>query len=100
MFRPLDPAPATVSFRFEGRALAARPGLSVAAALLEAGIRGFRESPVSGAPRGPFCLMGTCFECLVEIDGRSGVQACMVPLAEGMEIARQRGPASLPEETA
>jgi len=42
---------------------------SVAAALLASGVRRFRATPVSNAPRGPYCMMGACFECLVEIDG-------------------------------
>jgi predicted molibdopterin-dependent oxidoreductase YjgC len=47
---------------------------------------------VTGAPRGPFCLMGVCFECLVEIDGRSNCCACMTQVAPGMRIVTQRGP--------
>ena len=67
-------------------------GMNLAAALLSQGELVFRESPVSGAPRGPFCLMGACFECLVEIDGKLDRQACMVEVAENMEIRRQRRP--------
>jgi predicted molibdopterin-dependent oxidoreductase YjgC len=78
-------------FTFDGRPLAGRPGDSLAAALLANGVVRFRESPVSGAPRGPFCLMGVCFECLVEIDGVANWQACMVPLAEGMAVRTQQG---------
>jgi len=48
---------------------------------------------VSAAPRCPYCLMGTCFECLVEIDGEPNRQACMTPVAPGMRVAVQRGAA-------
>lgn len=72
-------------------------GMNLAAALLSNGELAFRESPVSGAPRGPFCLMGACFECLVVIDGKSGRQACMVEVAENMEVRRQRRPGGEPE---
>lgn len=82
-----------VHFTFEGEELAAKAGESVAAALLAAGVTAFRETPVSGAPRGPFCLMGICFECLVEIDGAENQQACMVRVSDGMRVRRQRGPA-------
>ena len=47
---------------------------------------------MSGAPRGPFCMMGVCFECLVVIDGTGNRQACMVPLQAGMAVALQDGP--------
>ncbi len=50
-----------------------------------------RTTPVSGAPRAPYCLMGICFECLMEIDGVPNRQACMMPVAEGMRIKRQEG---------
>ena len=76
---------------FEGRSIPARSGDSVAAALIAAGVRTTRES-VSGAPRGPYCMMGVCFECLMEIDGRANRQACMVPVAPGMRVRRQPGP--------
>ena len=81
----------SVAFTFEGGTLAARPGDSVASALLAAGETVFRTTPVSGAPRGAFCMMGVCFECLVEIDGVPNRQACMVPVSEGMNVRRQRG---------
>ena len=50
-----------------------------------------RETPVSGAPRLPYCMMGACFDCLAEIDGVANRQACMVPATPGMRIAPQRG---------
>lgn len=87
MFERIDPIPDTeeeLSFFFDGRRIVANPGDSVASALLSAGIHAFRQSTVSGAPRGPFCMMGSCFECLVEIDGEK-VQACMTPVQGGME---------------
>jgi len=85
-----------VRFRFEGRELLAPEGVSLAAALLANGETVFRESPVTGAARGPFCLMGLCFECLVQIDGQPGRQACMANVAEGMEVRRQRRPENEP----
>ena len=63
----------------------------MASALLAAGETVFRTTPVSGAERGPFCMMGVCFECLVEIDGVPNRQACMTPVSDGMNVRRQRG---------
>jgi predicted molibdopterin-dependent oxidoreductase YjgC len=94
-FARLDPAAATLRLSFEGEALRACPGESVAIALLASGVAAFRETPVSGAARGPWCLMGVCFDCLVEIDGVANRQACLVPAREGMAIRRQRGARSI-----
>jgi len=77
-----------VPVTFDGRALHLPDGANLAAALLAAGVDVFRQTPVSGAPRGPFCMMGACFDCLVEIDGVVR-QACMVEVAAGLAI---RGP--------
>lgn len=89
MFRRSEPD--TVAFDFEGTPLMARDGETVAVALLAAGIASWRTTPVSGAERGPWCLMGICFDCLVEIDGTANRQACMVTIKPGMKIRRQDG---------
>jgi hypothetical protein len=91
MFRPnLDPGEETVEVFVEGRAVRMPRGASAAAAMLAAGLDAIRETPVSGAPRGPYCLMGVCFDCLAEIDGVPNRQSCMVTVAPGMRIERQR----------
>jgi predicted molibdopterin-dependent oxidoreductase YjgC len=89
---------ASLRFTFDGAEVRARAGDSVAAALLAAGHVAFRDTAVSGSARGPFCMMGACFDCLVEIDGVPARQACMVPVAEGMRVARQRGAADYATE--
>jgi len=81
----------TVSFEFEGKILTAPGGISVAAALLQNQVLQFRDSPVSGEPRAPYCQMGICFECLVQINGVQNRQACMITVEEGMKIRMQRG---------
>ena len=48
--------------------------------------------PVTCSPRGPYCMMGVCFDCLVEIDGRPNQQGCLVEVRAGMKVARQQGP--------
>jgi predicted molibdopterin-dependent oxidoreductase YjgC len=77
-----DPIVVTI----DGRGHAVAPGTSVAVALLECGVSGFRRS-VQGEPRGPVCGMGVCFECRVTIDGRPHQRACLVTCAPGMTIA-------------
>jgi predicted molibdopterin-dependent oxidoreductase YjgC len=97
MFRRLrsETAPGTVSLAVDGQAVSVRVGESVAAALLLAGHAAGRTTAVSGAPRGPFCMMGVCFECLVSIDGVGNRQACMVEAKDGMRVERQMGVRSL-----
>jgi sarcosine oxidase subunit alpha len=80
-----------IAFVFEGERIEAREGESVAVALLAAGVSSFRDTAVSGAPRGPYCLMGVCFDCLVVIDGEGNRQACLVEARDGMVVARQQG---------
>lgn len=91
MFRRLDTTTSVVRFSYEGRDLEGRSGDFVAAALLSAGVTDLRATPVSGAPRAPYCMMGVCFDCLIEIDGIGNRQACLTPIAEGMRVRRQRG---------
>lgn len=90
-----DLAGAPVEFMLDGESRTARAGDSVAAALLAAGRLACRSTPASGAPRGPYCLMGVCFECLVTIDGRANQQGCMIAIAPGMRVETQRGPRAL-----
>ncbi|MBV9250596.1 MAG: (2Fe-2S)-binding protein [Acetobacteraceae bacterium] len=89
------PEPGPLILYFEDQAIHAQEGDSIACALLANGILTTRSSTVSGASRGPFCMMGACFECLAEVDGQTGVQTCMAPVREGMRIRRQLGARSL-----
>jgi predicted molibdopterin-dependent oxidoreductase YjgC len=96
MFRRLpDRATVTVTFTFDGRRIEAADGDSVAAALLASGIGTCRTTPISGAPRGPYCMMGVCFECLVTIDGVGNRQGCLELVREGMRVETQRGARAL-----
>jgi D-hydroxyproline dehydrogenase subunit gamma len=92
MFRHLpDPQRRTVTLTVDGKKVTARDGDSVAAGLLAADIVQCRTTPVSGAPRAPYCMMGVCFDCLVTIDGIGNRQACMMRVREGMRIETQQG---------
>jgi sarcosine oxidase subunit alpha len=75
--------PAEVGFTFAGRTIRAPVGESLVAALLAAGVRRLGEGP--GAPRAAFCMMGTCQQCLVRVDGAIA-QACIVPVRAGMVV--------------
>jgi len=88
---PPSPELETVTITFEGKAMTVPAGISVAAALLVGGVRDFRSSAVGQAPRAPYCMMGVCFECLVEIDGVPARQSCVVPARDGMQVRRQIG---------
>jgi predicted molibdopterin-dependent oxidoreductase YjgC len=79
----------SIDIKFEGKLIQAMVGDTVAAALMVAGINKFHNSPVSEEPRGPYCMMGVCFECLVEIDGVGHQQACLVSVKDGMVIKRE-----------
>ena len=76
-----------VNVTLDGTTFSLPKGSNLAAALLAAGVDVFRETPVMGAPRGPFCMMGACFDCLIEIDGTT-MQACMIEVTDGLEIKR------------
>ncbi len=77
-----------VAFRFEGRELMADAGTTVAAALLYAGETHLRTTS-RGVLRGPYCMMGACYECLVTVDGVNR-QACQIVVQQGMEITRMQ----------
>lgn len=82
--------PKSVRFFWEGKEYSAYEGDTIAVALLESNVNHTRETPQSGSPRAPFCMMGSCFECRVEVNGEQNVQACMNIIEDGMKISRQR----------
>lgn len=81
----------TVRFVFDGREVTAEAGQSIAAALLADGVRSWRTTRVEGAPRGLFCGIGVCFDCLVEVNGKPGVRACLTEVRENDRVATQEG---------
>jgi NADH dehydrogenase/NADH:ubiquinone oxidoreductase subunit G len=68
---------------FDGREIPFEPGQSVAAALIAAGIRSWRSTRHESAPRGLFCGIGACYDCLVTINGQPPQRACLVPARDG-----------------
>ncbi|MCX8995959.1 FAD-dependent oxidoreductase [Rhizobiaceae bacterium BDR2-2] len=63
-------------------------GVSIAAAMAQEGRNGF-SADVADRPRGVFCGMGVCHDCMVTVNGRTSQRACMTPVSEGMRIERQ-----------
>jgi predicted molibdopterin-dependent oxidoreductase YjgC len=85
MFRRLE-GDTDVTILVDGQPIPARAGESVAAALLAAGVQTLRHTLKSAAPRGVYCGMGVCFDCLVTIDGAANRQACLAMVQDGMRI--------------
>jgi sarcosine oxidase subunit alpha len=75
-----------VTIVVDGRSVDVAAGISVAAALLENGVRAFRRS-VTGEARAPLCGMGVCYECRVTIAGIRHRRACLVPVSDGLDIS-------------
>ncbi|MEV8017367.1 (2Fe-2S)-binding protein [Streptomyces sp. NPDC086554] len=84
---PDPPFPIT----FDGRAVTAVPGQSVAAALWGAGILAWRTTRNGGRPRGAFCGIGQCYDCLATINGEPNRRACLVPARPGDAVTTQEG---------
>lgn len=70
----------------DGTSLEVRAGMTVAAALMSVGKTAFRASPRLAQPRGLYCGMGVCFECLMRIDGKAQVRSCLVEVRDGMVV--------------
>jgi D-hydroxyproline dehydrogenase subunit gamma len=75
-----------VAFSFDGAPMTAEAGQTVGAALLAAGVRSWRRTRSGGRPRGLFCGIGACFDCLVDVNEDRAVRACLVLVREGDEV--------------
>ena len=80
----------TVTLTIDGKKIKVPAGISVAAAVFGHDHVGETYThPVDGSPRAPYCLMGVCFECMMEINGEANVQSCLTPVENGMIVKRQ-----------
>ncbi|HEY5302070.1 MAG TPA: (2Fe-2S)-binding protein [Acetobacteraceae bacterium] len=86
-----DAAGSKVEIELDGATVAVPAPGTIASALLALGHDEFRRTPTRGLGRGPFCMMGVCFDCLVTIDGVANRQACLVPVRAGMRVETGRG---------
>lgn len=92
------PAKGQVTIFFEGAPVTVEAGISVAAAVLWAGAESTRKTHKHDE-RAPYCHMGVCYECLMEIDGVPNQQACLIPVREGLRVKRQDSvPSFAPED--
>ncbi|MFD9354037.1 (2Fe-2S)-binding protein [Streptomyces sp. NPDC060031] len=82
---------ATYTIGFDGRELSAQAGQSIAAVLWAAGILAWRTTREGGAPRGAFCGIGSCHDCLVTVNGRPNQRACLLPAHPGDTVTTQEG---------
>jgi predicted molibdopterin-dependent oxidoreductase YjgC len=89
-----------INATFNGRTITAEEGTTVGAALVANGITSWRSTRKNERPRGLFCGIGVCFDCLVEVDGQRNERACMVRLQDGMCIKGAAPAGSEQEETA
>jgi predicted molibdopterin-dependent oxidoreductase YjgC len=76
---------------FDGAPVAVRPGETIGAALLAAGVRALRTTRVDARPRGLFCGIGICYDCLVTVGGLRSVRACQRVAAPGDVVTTQDG---------
>lgn len=75
-----------IKITVDGKSMEANEGETIATVLLSAGIQTFRFSQKNKTPRGIYCGMGICYECLVTVDGVHAVRACVTPIVDGMVI--------------
>ena len=80
-----------VTFTFDGRPVTCDQGQTIGAALVAVGIRSWRTTRREQRPRGIFCGMGVCFDCLVTVNGHPSVRACIVEAQPGDDVRSQVG---------
>ena len=78
----------------DGEPVPGTAGQTIAGVLLGAGRRQWRTTSQDGAPRGVFCGIGVCFDCVVEVNGLRDVRACLRRAQDGDVVARQGEPAA------
>lgn len=87
-----------VSFTFDGKTLEGYEGEPISAALKAAGVMVHRYTKKEHKPRGIFCAIGRCTDCVMVVDGVANVRTCITPLKEGMDIKTQYGVSEQPFE--
>ncbi len=80
-----------IEFEFDGKILEGFEGEPIAAALRAHGIVVHRHTSKNAEPRGVFCAIGRCTDCVMVVDGRRNIRTCITPLREGMKVETQEG---------
>ena len=89
--RPPQSPERVVEFTLDGKKMTGFEGEPIAAALIAQGTKFFGTYRKTGAPRGLFCAVGKCTDCVMTVDGLPGVRTCITPLKVGMRIETQKG---------
>lgn len=87
-----------VTFTYDGRELQGYEGEPIAVALKAAGVMVHRYTAKQHRPRGVFCAIGRCTDCVMVVNGKPNIRTCVTPLAEGMVIQTQDGVSAKAEE--
>ena len=94
---PIRPAATTpLAITLDGERLEGITGQSIAGVILASGRLGFRRTSSAGRPRGIFCGIGVCFDCLVEVDGARDVRACQRRAVDGNVVVTQHDALPVP----
>ena len=80
-----------VTFTLDGREMQGHEGEPIVAALRAAGVMVHRHTRKRDEPRGIFCAIGRCTDCVMIVDGRPNVRTCITPLKAGMQVQTQYG---------
>jgi predicted molibdopterin-dependent oxidoreductase YjgC len=80
-----------VTITVDGKEIKALKGEMIASALVAAGIKVFRYTAKKHEPRGVFCAIGRCTDCVMEVNGVSNVRTCVTPVEDKMQIETQNG---------
>ena len=80
-----------IRFSFNGTSLTCVEGTTVAAALLAHGVNAWRTTRHEGSPRGIFCGIGQCFDCLITINDKADIRACLDVIQDGDVLSSQAG---------
>jgi sarcosine oxidase subunit alpha len=89
-----------IHFTFDGKAIEAYEGETIAAALHAAGIKVLKRSSIHDRPRGFFCAIGKCASCMMNVNGVPNVKTCITLVQEGMVVESQKGKGQLKVESA
>lgn len=80
-----------ISFTYNGKTIQAYEGEPIAAALKAAGVMIHRYTNNLHEPRGVFCAIGRCTDCVMIVDGKPNVRTCVTPVEKGMTVQTQYG---------
>jgi predicted molibdopterin-dependent oxidoreductase YjgC len=80
-----------VEVTVDGKPIQAFEGEPLAAAMIAAGIQMFRYTAKTHLPRGIFCAIGRCTDCMMIVDGIPNTRTCVTPVKAGMVVQTQDG---------